>query len=274
MRRYQPGVPVYTQLAERLKAQICRGEFKPGARIPSEQELIAATGLSRVTVRAALNMLTRDGMLIRRQGVGTFVGHPIDQELSSVQTTPEVLLTLGMMPKVKVLSFATIVPPADVQAALRLRPRERVVLMKRLYNSGRTPIALVYVYLPLALEEYAQALKDERAPTETTYTILENNLGVTIKEARHVIKARHADSAVARALRVKARSPILVLERLAVAIDGRPLEYDVCHYHSERYTLSVTVPRRKLTAKPSPLVGATAKRVGSSARRDVVKASD
>lgn len=254
MRRFQPGVPVYTQLAEQLKARICRGEFKPGARIPSEQELIAATGLSRVTVRAALNMLTRDGMLVRRQGVGTFVGHPIDQELSSVQTTPEVLLALGMMPHVKVLSFATVVPPADAQAALRLRPGERVVLMKRLYSSGRTPIALVHVYLPLALEQYAEALKDERAPTETTFTILENNLGVTIKEARHVMTACSADRAVARALRIKTGAPILKLDRLAIGVDGRPLEYDVCHYHSGRYTLSVTVPRRKLASKPAALV--------------------
>jgi GntR family transcriptional regulator len=207
-------------------------------------------------VRAALQMLARGGMLIRRQGVGTFVGHAIDQELSSVQTTPEVLLTLGMMPKVNVLSFATLVPPAEARAALRLRPGERVVLMKRLYSSGGTPIALVYVYLPLALEKHAEILKDGRAPTETTFTILENDLGVTIKEARHVIKARHADRTVARALRVKTGAAILVLERLAVGSDGRPLEYDICHYHSERYTLSVTVPRRKLTAKPAALVNA------------------
>jgi GntR family transcriptional regulator len=257
MRPYQASVPVYTQLAEQLKARICRGEFKPGARIPSEQELIAATRLSRVTVRAALNMLTRDGMLVRRQGVGTFVGHSIDQELSSVQTTPEVLLALGMMPDVKVLSFATVVPPAEVQTALRLRPGERVVLMKRLYSSGKTPVALIFVYLPLALEKHAQILKDGRAPTETTYTILEKKLGVSIKEARHVIKAQRADRVVARALRVKVGAPILALERLTVGIDGRPLEYDVCHYHSGRYTLSVTVPRRKLAAKPAVIAGRT-----------------
>ncbi len=259
MGRFLPSVPVYTQLAEQLKTQICSGEFKPGARIPSEQELIAASGLSRVTVRAALKMLTRDGMLVRRQGVGTFVGHPIDQELSSVQTTPEVLLSLGMIPKVKVLSFATVLPPPDVQTALRLGAGERVVLMKRLYTSGSTPIALLYVYLPSALEKYARALKDERAPTETTYTILEKNLGVTIKEARHVIKACPAERTVARALHVKAGAPILVLERLTVGSDGRPLEYDVCHYNSRRYTLSVTVPRRRLTAKPSSFSDVAAK---------------
>ena len=254
MSRFQPSVPAYTQLAEQLKARIGRGEFKPGARMPGEQELIAQTGLSRVTVRAALNMLARDGWVVRRQGIGTFAGHPIDQELSTVQTTPEVLLMLGMMPDVKVLSFATVVPSSDVQRALRLRTGERAVLMKRLYRSGNTPIALVHVYLPLALKEHAEILKDERVPSETTYTILEKKLGVTIKEARHVIKARNADRDVARALHIKTGAPILVLDRLTIGVDGQPLEYDVCHYHSGRYTFSVTVPRRKLTSKPAALL--------------------
>lgn len=247
----QTSVPAYTQLAERLKARIGQGHFKPGSRMPGEQELIAETGLSHVTVRAALKMLERDGLVVRKQGIGTFAGHPIDQELSSVQTIPEVLLTLGMMPGVKVLSFETVAPPADVKRALKLRAGERVVLMKRLYRSGRTPVALVYVYLPLALKEHAEILKDERAASETTYTILEKKLGVVIKDARHVIKARIASREVARALRIKDGAPILVLDRLACGIDGQPLEYDVCHYHSERYTFSVTVPRRRLTSKGS-----------------------
>jgi GntR family transcriptional regulator len=249
MSRRETSVPAYTQLAERLKARIGRGDFKPGSRMPGEQELIAETGLSRITVRAALNMLVRDGWVVRKQGIGTFAAHAIDQELSSVQTIPEVLLMLGMMPDVKVISFGTVAPPVDVQRELKLSPGERVVLMKRLYRSGRTPIALVHIYLPLALKEHAEFLQDERAPSETTYTILEKKLGVVIKDARHVIKARNATRDVARALRIKTGAPILVLERLTTDIDGQPLEYDVCHYHSERYRFSVTVPRHRLASK-------------------------
>ena len=116
--------------------------------------------------------------MVRKQGLGTFAKHPIDQELSTVRTIPEVLLMLGMMPDVKVLSFGAVLPPADVQRELQVPPGERVVLMKRLYCAGRAPVALVYVYLPLALKQHA-----------------------------------------------------------------------MCHYHSERYTFSVTVPRRRLTSR-------------------------
>jgi GntR family transcriptional regulator len=248
MRRRSSSVPAYYLLAEQLKSRIGRGEFKPGARMPGEHDLTSETGLSRVTVRAALTLLARDGWVVRKQGIGTFVAHPIDQELSSVQTIPEVLLMLGMMPGVKVLSFAIVSPPAEVKRALKLRDGERVVLMKRLYRAGRTPIALVYVYLPLVLRKHAEILKNERAPTETTYSILETKLNVEIKEAHHVVRARNASPEVARALRIKAGAPILVLDRITISSDERPLEYDVCHYHSERYRFSVTVPRRKLAA--------------------------
>jgi GntR family transcriptional regulator len=248
MSRGQSSVPAYTRLAEQLKHRIAHGEFKPGERIPAEQEIIAESGLSRVTVRAAMSVLARDGWVVRKQGIGTFAGHPIDQELSSLRTTPEVLQMLGMIPDVKVLSFQKTLPSQEVSRALRLREGERAILMKRLYRSGGTPVALVYVYLPLALEEHAEVLRDERAPTETTYTILESKLGVEIKEAHHVVRARHASREVARALRVKEGDPVLVVDRLTLASDGQPLEFDVCHYNAERYTFSVSVPRRKLTS--------------------------
>ena len=249
MIKNQSSVPAYTQLAEQLKARIGGGGFKPGARMPSEQELMGESGLSRITVRAALKMLERDGWVVRKQGIGTFAGHPIDQELSSVRTTPEVLMTLGMMPDVKVLSFSPVTPPAEVQRELKLPAGERVLLLKRLYRLDQNPVALVYVYLPLALREHAEILRDGQVPAETTFTILEEKLGVVIKDARHVIKAAIADGEVARALQVEAGAPILVLNRLTSGIDGQPLEYDVCHYHSERYSFSVTVPRNRLTSK-------------------------
>jgi GntR family transcriptional regulator len=89
------SVPSYVQLAEHLETRIVRGDIAPGARLPSEQQLIEQTGLSRITVRHALTLLERDGWIIRRQGLGTFAGQAIDQELSRVRTIPEVFLSQG-----------------------------------------------------------------------------------------------------------------------------------------------------------------------------------
>lgn len=246
------SVPSYIQLAERLKASIARGEFPPGARLPSEQGLIRESGLSRVTVRNGLAVLERDGWIIRTQGLGTFAGHAIDQELSSVRTIPEVLLARGLTPEIEVLSFGEVVAPADVQRGLGLHRRARVVRIERLYRNEGQPIALLHVYLPRHLERHARVLRDENLPAETTFTILERTLGVQLLEARHVISAGVAGAGDARALGIRPGDPILVLERVTFEAGGRPVEYDRFHYHAERYKFSITVPRHP-TGRPAPV---------------------
>ena len=238
------SVPSYVQLAEHLRARIARGEFRPGTRLPSEQELIRQTHLSRITVRNGLAVLERDGWIVRKQGRGTFAGRAIDQELSSVRTIPEVLVAQGLRPEIQVLAFGVVPVPAGVQAPLGLRPRERVVRIERLYQSQGEPIALLHVYVPVAFRRHAEVLRNEQLPTETTFSIMERKLGLRLKEARHEIRAGAASAEVAAALGVRPGDPILVLERVTVAADGRPVEYDLFHYHAERYQFSITVPRR------------------------------
>lgn len=95
------SVPASTQLAEALKAAIVRQRLPRGGRLPSERELIDRSGLSRVTVRAAVGLLERQGCLVRRQGLGTFVANPVKQELTSgVPTITEVLSSSGITPQV------------------------------------------------------------------------------------------------------------------------------------------------------------------------------
>lgn len=238
------SIPSYLQLAEHLKTEIARGHAAPGARLPSEQQLMERTALSRITVRHALALLEREGWIVRRQGLGTFAGHAIDQELSRVRTIPEVFLSQGLSPEIEVRGFGVVTAPASAQLELRLRPRERVVRIKRIYRHGGQPIALLHVYMPLSFRRHAAALRDERLPTETTFSIMERQLGVRLREARHVIRAGVASAEVGRALRLRRGAPILILERVTFAEDGRPVEYDLFHYHSERYKFSITLPRR------------------------------
>lgn len=94
------------QLAEQIKALIVKQQLPPGARLPTEKELMAESGLSRITVRAAVGMLETQGWVVRKQGLGTFVSTPLDQELSSgVRTITEVLLDRGVTPQIEVMSF-------------------------------------------------------------------------------------------------------------------------------------------------------------------------
>jgi DNA-binding GntR family transcriptional regulator len=90
------GTPLHVQLAERLRQLIIRGEYRPGDRLVPEMELVGRFRLSRVTVRSGLALLERDGWILKRQGLGTFVCNPIEQDLTSVQTTSEVTRARGI----------------------------------------------------------------------------------------------------------------------------------------------------------------------------------
>lgn len=160
------SVPASTQLAEALKAQIIQQRLPRGGRLPSERELIDRSGLSRVTVRAAVGMLQRQGWLVRRQGLGTFVADPVEQELScGVRTITEVLLSCGVTPQVDVLSHQTGPAPQRISETLGL---VEVLCIRRRIRTGDQPLALVTAYLPPGVGPAVEPLLSGSADTETT----------------------------------------------------------------------------------------------------------
>lgn len=240
--RIQRGsVPAGAQLAERLKALILEQRLPPGSRLPSERELIDRSGLSRVTVRAAVGMLETEGWLVRRQGLGTFVSEPVNQELTAgVRTITEVLLGSGLTPQVDVLAHEVVEAPPRVQAALG---RPRVLRIRRRYRDNDQPLALVTIYLPPDLGDAVAPLLAKDSAAETTYTMWERRLGVRIGNATHEIHAGAASTDVAEALGLSEGAPVLVLERTTYTVDESPLEFVVFHHRPERYGFSMTLSR-------------------------------
>jgi GntR family transcriptional regulator len=241
------SVPASAQLAEALKAEIIQQRLPRGGRLPSERELIDRSGLSRVTVRAAVGLLERQGWLIRRQGLGTFVADPVKQELGSgVRTITEVLLTSGVTPQVDVLSHRVGPAPQRIAETLGL---SEVLCIRRRFSDGDEPLALVTAYLPSGLGQAVEPLLsgapdgETNYTTETTYTMWEQRLGVHVARAAHDIHAAGASAEVAAALDLPVGSPVLVLERTSYTDDDKPLEVVDFHYRPERYRFSVTLPR-------------------------------
>jgi GntR family transcriptional regulator len=234
-------IPATVQLAEQIKALILKQQLSAGTRLPAERELMAASGLSRITVRAAVGVLEKQGWVVRKQGLGTFVAEPLDQELSSgLRTITEVLLDRGVTPHIEVLGFA--VEPAPPNVARVLGNPETLTIRRR-YSDGEQVVALVTIYLPAEVMSAAEPLRSGEPATETTYTMWEHRLGVRIKEALHQIHAAGAPADVAAALEIEEGAPTLVLERVSYAHDGRPLEVVVFHYRPERYGFTVVLPR-------------------------------
>lgn len=237
------SVPAYMQVADQLRSEILAGRLEAGRRLPPESELVEGSKLSRVTIRKGLEVLESQGLVERKQGLGTFVRDPINQELSRVQTITEVLLSKGITPRIKVISFGAVRPPEIVRNALLLNENEQLLLAKRLYLNGEEPLALLHIFLPLSIRQHADVLRSEDFATETTYTIWENRVGVPIRGATHVIRAGAANKEDAAALGIKRNDPILILDRVTFAKDGRPLEFVMYHYHWQRFEFSVSAPR-------------------------------
>ena len=254
------SVPASTQLAEALKAAIVKQKVPRGGRLPTERELIDRTGLSRVTVRAAVGLLERQGWLIRRQGLGTFVANPVKQELGfGVQMITEVLASSGITPNVDVLSHRVTEAPQRVAETLGL---SRVLCIHRRFRDGDQPLALMIAYLPPDLGDAVGKLQSsatEAQPEiamESTYTMWERRLGVPVARATHEIHAAGASIDVAGALELPLGSPVLVLERTSYTHDDKPLEVVEFHYRPERYRFSVSLPR----TMPGPGAGIVERR--------------
>gem|GEM_PF-455690 len=241
------SVPASAQLAEALKAEIIQQRLPRGGRLPTERELIDRSGLSRVTMRAAVGLLERQGWLVRRQGLGTFVADPVKQELGSgVRTITEVLLSSGVTPQVDVLSHHVGPAPQRIAETLGL---SEVLCIRRRFRDGDQPVALVTAYLPSGLGQAVEPLlsgapdAETSYTTETTYTMWEQRLGVHIARATHEIHAAGASPEVADALDLAVGAPVLVVERTSYTDDDKPLEVVEFHHRPERYRFSVTLPR-------------------------------
>jgi GntR family transcriptional regulator len=233
--------PLHIQLAERLREAIIAGDYQPGDKLSTEKEMGDRLGLSRVTVRSGLSLLEREGWIIKRRGLGTFVCDPIEQDLTRVQTTTDAVLAQGVSETVRLVGFGRVVPPKHVAKALGHALKQRLLLVEKLHLDGNGPIALVRCFLPLKVEAEAELIRAQ--PSVTTIMLWEQRLGIKVKTARHQIRAEPSDAKFATALDLKPGAPVLVLDRVSYGEDGKALEYVSSVYNWRRYRFSIVLPR-------------------------------
>jgi len=142
------AIPIYYQLKEWLRAEIAKGAWKPGDLIPSERDLSEQFGISRMTVRQALNELREEGLLRREQGRGTYVAEPkIEQRLTRLSGFTEDMKRRGLRSETRVLRQMWVEAPVPVSRALRISAGKQVVLLERLRMAEQEPMAIESCYL-------------------------------------------------------------------------------------------------------------------------------
>lgn len=230
----QVAAPLYVQLSERLAQAISTGALAPGQQIPPEAELMHTFGISRVTVRQAIQLLVRNGQVESRRGKGSFVSRPsFQQDLSNLQGFQEALRQQGVEPQTELLEFSASLGRVDptLPAGLKLPVR-----LRRRYCVDDEPFAVVEAYLPA---EVAQ-LGEQRAARLAVYEILQQFLGIRIGRADVAIQCTRASAKVATALGLPPRSYVLVMHRTSYSSAGVPCEHMRISIVPDRYTFRMS----------------------------------
>lgn len=232
-------VPLYYQLSQQLEEAIRVGTLKPGDRIDTETTIAERYGLSRPTVRQAIQELVNKGMLVRRRGVGTqVVQTPLGRPVALTSLYDDLVLA-GHEPRTDVLSLTN--APADVRVAEALRIAEgtEVIAIERLRFDRGEPLAIMRNWLPAGLAPITiQALE-----SSGLYEAL-RRAGVHIRVAHQRIGARLATGTEARLLQVPGPSALVTMERTTFDIDGAPIEFASHDYRADAYTFETTLLER------------------------------
>jgi GntR family transcriptional regulator len=220
-----------------------------GAAIPSERQLAADLGVSRLTVRAALDQLAREGYLVRRHGAGTFVREPkIAQELT-LTSFSEDMRQRGMRPATKTLSLETLLAGAYLGRRLRVSPSERVVVVKRLRMADDETMAVETLYVPESVVPGAS----RRDFDGSFYDLLTNRYGIVIDGGVQTIEPTVTDEEESTVLGVPLHSPAFQFERTTRASDGRVVEFVRSIYRGDRYRLVSELRRDRAAPAPTLL---------------------
>lgn len=225
----EAGAPLYQQLADNLRQRIAAGEFRPGERLPTEAELGVQFGLSRITVRQALSVLTRHGLIERFPSRGSFVterGSAGSWELRSIND----LVQLGKETKTEVISWRLVAPPPEM--AELLETRDPVYRLRAVRSQGSVPLYYVENYVQRAIGERI-CVADLR--THTMVELLRNKLSVPIRHANEEIGVSYASAAMARHLWIDPGQPVIVQRIDLFDKDGLPLQSGSGWWRSERF---------------------------------------
>jgi len=235
LRRHHP-IPLYQQLEATLRAQIEGGKFRTHERLPSERELSKQFGVSRMTVRQALEALAQQGLIYGKVGKGTFISEPkIDQQLVALTGFSEDMQRRGQVASSRVLKAACITATKDIATALQIEPKTRVVNLIRVRLANSTPLALENCFLPLHL---CPNILSHDFSRESLYDVLRQQYGWHLVRAQQTVEARLATDEERTLLKLKHPAPILAIERITMVEQGFPIEYVRSAYRGDRYKFS------------------------------------
>ncbi|WP_432494787.1 GntR family transcriptional regulator [Kineococcus auxinigenes] len=232
-------VPLYFQVARQIEQAIEGGKLPPGSRLENEITLADRLGLSRPTMRRAIQQLVDKGLLVRKRGVGTQVVHGQVTRPVELTSLHDDLAANGQRPATQVLVHEVVPAPGEVAACLAVAEDSPVLHLRRLRLSADEPLAVLENWLPEQFTDLAETSLAERG----LYQLLRSR-GVGMRVARQRIGARRATVEECSLLDETRGSPLLTMERTTHDDSGRAVEWGRHVYRASRYAFEVTLVDR------------------------------
>jgi len=218
-----------------------------GAAIPSERQLSVGLGVSRLTVRAALDELVREGYLVRRRGSGTFVAEPKVPKGMDASSFTDDMRARGLTPASRTIELRVFPAGARLGRMLHVSPSEPIVLAKRLRLADGEPMAIELLHVRASL---VPGLTAEDLEENSFYELLVNRYGIQIIGGTQTVEPTVTNDEESTALNVPLHSPALLFERVTRASTGDVVEFTSSTYRGDRYRLETELGLGGRPAQP------------------------
>jgi GntR family transcriptional regulator len=231
--------PLYQQIKSLITQSLQSGEWKPGEMIPSENELAVRFKVSQGTVRKAIDELSSENLVVRRQGKGTFVAthHEARSQFRFLRLLPDE--GAPHFPENKIIEVRRLRAPAEVARLLEIKSGDSVVFLRRVQSFSGVPTILDELWLPGVIFKglTAERLNEYKGPM---YGLFETEFGTHMIRASEQIRAVCADELTSTLLNVEVGTPLLNVERVSFTYGDKPVELrrglyltNAYHYQNE-----------------------------------------
>ncbi|MCY4756406.1 GntR family transcriptional regulator [Pelomonas aquatica] len=236
-----PQQTLHGRIREDLRERIVRGVLQPNDRVPSESELMAQYGVSRITVRQALGDLQSACMIFKVAGKGSFVATPKPfQDLAQLQGFAEAMNASGHETFNQLLQLRSEPASAAVAQALALARGVPVTAIQRVRYLDRRPVSVDFTWLPQSL---GSRIRRDDLATRDIFAMLETDLATPLGHADLAIDAVPAAADIAAHLDIDPGTPVLHIERLTHDRDGRPIDYEHLYCRPDQFQYRLRLHR-------------------------------
>ena len=228
--------PLYVQLMEELETSIRNGVYKPGDKIMTEAEMAREYGVSLITVRKAVGSLMEKGLVVRKQGKGTFVTKPkYSRNMKKLQSFTEMCEQMGVKPGARVLENRLIAADKKVADRLGIEPGSNVVYISRLRLADGEPVQVEKSYFPL---KYAFLLEED-LNDGSMFECLKEKAGAKVASSEKMIELCRATAEEAALMDVKKGDYLLFVKSTAYDENGEPMYAGIQLINGDRFSLYV-----------------------------------